>query len=384
MKKSPAMSYLTRTKWIIVLFIVLFLVVFGRTVKSPSLTKTAIVLGVGIDFDDQTRLFEVTTQSALMTSSSGDSAETTYATFTAKGETISAALEDISLKMGLMVSLAHCEVVFLSKEALKLDRLQLFYPLTGKYALREQTNIVTGDKSPRETLAVRIGTTISAPFFLHSALNNMEGADGMIRTSVKDLLARSLSRSKATAIPYITSKEMQDQPQGPDEELKGNFEFDLTKAMVFNDKDSAVLDEDLSEILALYLSTEAYGSINHTAQSGESVEFHILDKEIKTSAKGRTISASIKLTVDLLDVQFFESDKVLTAADEEIKNAAKMLENELKERMLTLFELSKQTNIDFLGLQAKAYQSVGRKLEEDCLDTLNFIPSVKIEVKEAA
>lgn len=39
------------------------------------------------------------------------------------------------------------------------------------YALPEQTIIVTGDKSPSEMLSLRIGTTISSPFFYSKRLS---------------------------------------------------------------------------------------------------------------------------------------------------------------------------------------------------------------------
>lgn len=383
---SKLYSYMLRTKWIILLAAILFLIIFGRTVNSPALTKSAIVLGVGIDFDEEAKEFIVSTQSAIMaTSSSSDSGATTsYVTYTCKGKTISSALDDISTKMGLIVSLAHCEVLFVSKSVLKLDRLQLIYPLTGMYALREQAVVLSGNKTPKEFLALRVGTTISTPFYLQTALSNMEGTDGMIRTTVKDLLARSLSRSKSTVIPYLSAEKMKDQPLDQQGEQKDNYEFDLSRTLAFNYTDTYVIEDDLSEILALYLSTTTFGALNYTSETGESVDFRLLDKDVKTYAKGRHVTVEIKLTADLLDVQFFDTDKVLTGADKPIKDAAKALSVKLENRLTKLYEKSKELNIDFLGLQAKVYQSVGRDLEEDCLSTISFMPKVEIEVKEAA
>ena len=224
MRKFKPIPYITRTKWLVLLLVVLTLIIFGRTVNSPELTKTAIVLGAGIDYSEQDREFIVTTQSVLMASSSSEGGgQTQYDTFTATGETIAAALDDISRKMGLTISLAHCNVLFVSKSVLKLDQTQLMYPLTGMYSLPEHAILVTGDRSPREMLAVRIGTTVSAPYFLQLAFANKEGTNGMIRTNIKDFLVRTLSRSGAAAIPYITAKEMGDQPLEQQGESKDNY-----------------------------------------------------------------------------------------------------------------------------------------------------------------
>ncbi len=383
MKKIKITSYVLRTKWAIILAAIILLIVFGRTVNSPALTKTAIVVGIGVDFDESKREFTVTTQSVHMLSSAGESGSQRYETFTATGRTISSALDDISQKMGLIVSLAHCEVLFLSQSALKEDHLQIIYPLNSMYALREQAIIVTGSKSPRDMLAMRVGTTTSSPYFLQTAIVNNEGTDGLIKTSAKDLLARSLSRSEATAIPYIVPVEMQDQPIDQQGEIKDNFEFDLSRVLVFDHDSAKVLEGELSEILSIYLSETTYGSLNYTSEEG-SFEFRILKKDVKTTAKGRKVEAKLKLSVDLLDVQFISDDDILSGADSLIKKAAKELGAELTARMKKLHEISLECGIDFLGLQAKAYQSVGRSLEKDCLATLTFLPEVTLEVKEAA
>lgn len=384
-RKINIPSYLMRTKWFILALVILVLIIFGRTVNSPELTKTAIVLGAGIDYSEQDKEFIVTTQSVLMASSSSEGAGlTSYDTFTSSGKTIAEALDDISRKMGLVVSFAHCNVLFMSQSVLKLDHMQLIYPLTGMYALPEHAIIVTGEKSPREMLAVQIGTTTSAPYFLQLALTTKEGTNGMIRTNVKDFLARSLSRSKATAIPYITLKEMPDQPITSDGEGKDFYEFDMSSVLVFNHDDCKVLNDDHSEMLSLYLTKSTFGALDYHSENGETVEFRLLNKNVETKANGRKVTADLVFAVELLDVQFIDTDKVLTGADKQIREAAQKLAKELENTMKELFELSKELNIDFLGLQAKVYQSVGRKLEEDCLNTIEFTPHVTLEVKETA
>lgn len=385
MRKLNIPSYLMRTKWFILLLAVLTLVIFGRTVNSPELTKTAVVLGAGLDYSEEDGEFIVTAQSVLMASSSSEGAGlTAYDTFTSTGKTIAEALDDISRKMGLTVSLAHCNVLIVSKNVLKLDHMQLIYPLMGMYSLPENAILVTGEKSPRELLSTQIGTTKSATYFLQLALTNKEGTNGMIRTNVKDFLARSLSRSKATVIPYITMKEMPDQPITSDGEQKENFEFDLSDTLVFNHDKSEILKGIQAETLSLYLAKSTIGALDYESDRGERVEFRILNKSVKSKASGRKISAEMELVVELLDVQFIDTDKVLTGADAQIREAANALAKKLEGTLRELFEISKQWNIDFLGLQAKAYQSVGRTLEEDCLGTLSFEPKVTLKVKETA
>ena len=382
MKKLNVPSYLLRTKWFVFFLIAVFLIIFGRMVETPSLSKSAVVLGLGIDYDESTTLFEVSTQAVLVGSSSGDTTQTSYVCPSAKGNTIAGALDVIARKTGLIVSLSHCNVVFLSTSAFKLDHMQLIYPLTGMYALPEQTIIVTGDKSPSEMLSLRIGTTIRSPFFLQQALVNEEGSDGMIRTTAKDFLARSLSRSKANVIPYIIAKKAT-----PPLTEAGNeddvYDLDISRAVAFDNENYCIIENEYAEILALYHSHDVTGTLNYTSKDGGTIEFKILKKSVKIKAHGRKVVAEIKLSADLADVQKIPTDEVVNTDNAIVKQYAAALAKDIEKRLFELYELSVSKNIDFLSLQSKAYQSVGRSLEKDCLATLSFEPKVSITVKEA-
>ena len=311
MKKLAVSSYVARTKWAVILIIAIILVVFGRTVETPSLIKSAIVLGIGIDYDKESGEFDVSAQSVLVGIAGGQDAQATYAMYNAQGKTIADALDNISRKMGLIVSLAHCNVLFVSPAVLKLDHLQLIYPLTGMYALPEQAILVSGKHAPKEIMALRLGTTLSSPFFLQQALTNEEGSDGMIRTTVKDFAARSLSRSESNAIPYIIATKMENSPMTEQSEGGDTYEMDLSRALVFNHEKFKIIEGEPSELLALFSSRDIVGTLNYTADDGGSMEFKILGKKIRIKAKGKSIFADMELSVDLSDVQHVNTNKVL-------------------------------------------------------------------------
>lgn len=384
MKKLAVSSYVARTKWAVILIIAIILVVFGRTVETPSLIKSAIVLGIGIDYDKESGDFDVSAQSVLVGIAGGQDAQATYAMYNAQGKTIADALDNISRKMGLIVSLAHCNVLFVSPAVLKLDHLQLIYPLTGMYALPEQAILVSGKHAPKEIMALRLGTTLSSPFFLQQALTNEEGSDGMIRTTVKDFAARSLSRSESNAIPYIIATKMENPPMTEQGGGGDTYEMDLSRALVFNHEKFKIIEGEPSELLALFSSRDIVGTLNYTADDGGSMEFKILGKKIRIKAKGKSIFADMELSVDLSDVQHVNTNKVLSSADEIVKRYANLLAKQFEKQLTELFETSKQCGIDFLNLQDKAYQSVGRTLPENCLDELQFSAKVTIKVQENA
>lgn len=382
MKKATISSYLLRTKWFVFVMIAVLLTIFGRTVETPSLTKSAIVLGIGIDYSSQNAEFEVSTQSVLVGSSSGENTSSSYITFTSSGKTIAGAMDSISRKMGLIVSLAHCNVVVFSQEALTLDHLELIYPLTGMYALPVQTIIVSCKDNPKDLLSLRVGTTISSPFFLQQALINEEGSDGMLRTTAKEMLARSLSKSQSNAIPYIEATKMSSPPLTEQGDVKDAYELNFEKSLVFNHEKCDLIESGYSEILAIYLSHDVVGTLNYTSDDGESIEFKVLKKNVSIKADGTNVSATIELTADVSDVQHLKSDEILTSADEIVIRFADNLAKRCEQQLLDLFEISKQSGIDFLYLQEKAYQSQGRKYRDDCLNDISFTPNVSISVRE--
>lgn len=384
MKRLNITSYIQRTKWLVVVLVTIVLVTFGRLIKPPSLISTAIVIGIGVDFMEDSQEFEVTSQTVMVGASSGDTSQTTYNTYTGKGKTIAGALDDISRKMGLNISLSHCNILFVSQSALKLDHIQLLHPLIGMYELPEQAIMVSGNKSPREMIAVRMGTTTSSPYFLQSALINLEGSNGMIRTTAKDFLARSLSRSESAVIPYITAQKLEDQPMTGQETLKDNYEFDFTNSLAVSHTDSKIIEKEMAEILAIYFSKNVSGIINYTAENGETVEFKLLKKDLNVKAEDRNVTAKLEVSVDLLDIQHVDENDIFTNAHDTVIKYANELAKKIQNLLGEMFELSKEIDIDFLNLQAKAYQSVGRDLEEDCLATLTYTPSVKLTVEEAS
>lgn len=186
----------------------------------------------------------------------------------------------------------------------------------------------------------------------------------MIRTTSKDFLARSLSRSEANAVPYIKVQKAQSPPISQQGDDKNTYELLIGDALVFNHDKFAVIDKEHAEALALFLGHDVTGTFNYTDENGGSMEFKVLKKDVKLRANGRNVKAEIALSVDLSDVQNVNTNEVLSSADDIVKRYAQKLANDIKAKFEYLYEFSKKENIDFLNLQAKAYQSVGRTLEK--------------------
>ncbi|MBR7163106.1 MAG: hypothetical protein IKD35_03940, partial [Clostridia bacterium] len=124
-------------KWLVILISAIILTILGKVIDNKSLTQSGIVVGLGIDYQQDE--YEVTVQTVSVSGSAGtDKSASKYLTYSAKGATLTDAINSISEKLGLIVSLSHCNLVIMSRNALTLNPVRTFSALTKPLALPEQ------------------------------------------------------------------------------------------------------------------------------------------------------------------------------------------------------------------------------------------------------
>lgn len=370
-----------RTKWLVLLVAVVVLIFFGRTSDIKSLTQSALVIGLGIERTEST--FTVSTLSVIVSGGSGGDNQQNYAVYSAEGATISEGLDRISQKMGLMVSLSHCNVVVLSPSVFDTDHALLFDPLISAYSLPEQAAVTSTEQPPSDVLAARIGTTVASTYFVQATLLQNLGGDGIALVTVKDFLAHSLSRSASMNIPLIDIKEMEHQPESQQGESSGNYEFFMNRNLVVHGGDYFVLEEDLAQVTTMLVrKNDVLGRLSVTLPDGEAVEFRVLDVSPKTEADGMNVTATLEVSVSFLEAQNTSGGKI-TPSDDLVKRAAEQAANDLRERLYECHALSLEKDADFLQLQNAVYKKAGYTLPENCLGDIGFSCSVSVTVKEA-
>lgn len=370
-----------RTKWLVVLVAVVALIFFGRTSDNKALTQSALVIGLGIERTESA--FNVSTLSVIVSGGSGGDNQQNYAVYSSEGATISEGLDHISQKMGLIVSLSHCNVVVLSPSVFDTDHALLFDPLISAYSLPEQAAVTSTEQPPSDILAARVGTTVASTYFVQASLLQNLGGDGIALVTVKDFLAHSLSRSASMNIPLIDMKEMEHQPESQQGESSGNYEFFMNRNLVVHGGDYFVLEEDLAQVTTMLVrKNDVLGRLSVTLPGGEAVEFRVLDVSPKTEADGMNVTASLEVSVSFLEAQNTSGGKI-TPSDDLVKRAAEQAANDLRKRLYECHALSLEKDADFLQLQNAVYKNAGYTLPENCLGDIGFSCSVSVTVKEA-
>lgn len=370
-----------RTKWLVMLTVIIALVFFGRVTDIKSLTQSALVIGLGIEKTGDS--FAVSTLSVVVSGSAGGDNAQNYIVYSAEGATISEGLDAIAQKMGLLVSLSHCNVLVLSPSVFSVDHAQLFDPLISSYSLPEQAAVTATEGAPSDVLAARMGTTVASAYLVQAALLQNLGGDGLTLVTVKDFLADSLSRSGSVNIPLVDVKDSEHQPEGQQEGSGGTAELVMNRNLVVNGGDCFVLEEDLAQAATMLVRKKVFGRLSPVLPGGEAVEFRVLDVAPKLAAEGMTVRAELEVSVSFLEAQNSTESGKITPSSAVVKAAAEQAAKDLEERIYACHALSLAHGADFLHLQNEVYKKAGYTLPEDCLDGINFSCSVKVTVKEA-
>ena len=368
-----------RTKWLVALIAAAILLFFGRVTNIRPLSQSALVIGVGIDLADDG--FDVSALSVVVSGGDGSTASETYVVTSAQGATVSEALDKISQKMGLLVSLSHCNVLVLSPRAFSVDHVRLLLPLVSSFSLPEQAAVTATESKPSDVLAARTATDASAFFVQASLLQNL-GGDGIALVTVKDFLAASLSRSGSVNIPVIDIREPEHQPSGQSGggEVK---ELVMGRNLVVHGGETFFLEEDLAQAATMLVRDKVKGRLSVTLRDGTAVELRVIDASPSLSADGMSVHASLSVTASFLEVQHAAGSSPVTPSDDIVRAAADQAARDLESRLLACHALSLEHSADFLGLENEVYKHIGYTLPQNCLADIAFSCSVTVTVKES-
>lgn len=368
-----------RTKWLVALIAAAVLLFFGRVTNIRPLSQSALVIGVGIDLADDG--FDVSALSVVVSGGDGAAASETYVVTTAQGATVSEALDKISQKIGLLVSLSHCNVLVLSPRAFSVDHVRLLLPLVSSFSLPEQAAVTATESKPSDVLAARTATDASAFFVQASLLQNL-GGDGIALVTVKDFLASSLSRSGSVNIPVIDIREPEHQPSGQSGggEVK---ELVMGRNLVVHGGETFFLEEDLAQVATMLVRDKVKGRLSVTLRDGTAVELRVIDASPSLSADGMSVHASLSVTASFLEVQHAAGSSPVTPSDDIVRAAADQAARDLESRLLACHALSLEHSADFLGLENEVYKYIGYTLPQNCLADIAFSCSATVTVKES-
>lgn len=196
-------------RYYLLLVVALLFLFFSGDFGLTDVQKTAIVMAVGVDREEET--FIVTSQIAIPQSSKqGKASETVQ--IVSRGKTIAAAFEDINAKTGWYPKLVFCRLILLGEKAVEqnvFDALDFF--LLDEY-MSDNCLLATCDGTAKDMLNITALVDPSGSVAIQKVLSTHAQRVGtVLPTTLREFAVGYFSDSKSSYLPLLKTRPQQEQ-----------------------------------------------------------------------------------------------------------------------------------------------------------------------------
>lgn len=368
------------------------MIFYVRTIPQISLSERAIVIGLGIDFDEE-KGYTMTAQ-IINTIKQGPTggASDSYGIVEATADTMAVALGMIAEKTGLNVSLSQCNVLILGKSLLETDVFPNINYLLQIFQIPEQSVLAATDTAAGELLRAKPVLAPMSSFYLQQTLTTMNENEGVLNTDVKDFSGVYLADNGAPSIAMITKRELPPADVGGQTAESSSdkyYEFDYGKCVVFSKgKTPFILDNEDTESVNFILRKLKQGG--ETVKVGDYVyTVALTSKKYKSKAKfenGRlNYSGELKIKYYISEVKNMGVyNSVEDIPDGTIAEIEKEIKRQIENRIRNTYEKTAAQGFDVFGVYGAAYSAEGVKwknaAEGNYFDLIDFNIAAEIKV----
>lgn len=377
----------------------LFLIIIGRTIAISSLTDNAIVIAVGIDLKTQGK-YEVTVHVVNPTGSSpesggGGASAQKYVNYTATGSTLAGALSTLHESIGLVVSLSHCNVVLISKDALQKGINEEIQNMVDAWYLPLDAVVIATENKPIEVLSTTTPLVKSTGEYLRTICVESASFSNLTRLKIKDYISDYYSKAQVSTTMLLKMKEMppasvgsnSGSSSGSGSSSTKQYEFDLRDNFVFGAaiKESMVLQRDYAQCLNFLRNKADSGTIDVELSDGGIANFEIISAKGNLRATGpNSVNFKTKIVV-VLRAYFKKGEPVslLKLSLEEREELRRLTQDKICLSTKNAFFLSQAHDADFFHIEDEMYRTYGYKWEKssDFLKSLDATFETKVQLK---
>ena len=374
------MQKLFKFKSFILVVFVVVCTFLGRTISTFSISERNLVCMVGIDYDGVN--YVVTAQ--IVSPSSGGASESssadTFATVTDKATTVSEALNNIGSKTGHVLSLAHCNIVMLSKVALLHGPDSYLVNLTTSWLLPLNAVLVATDDAPESIMKLRVPTADVMTFYLQSRL--LTEKRGLVtKTHINTFLTDYSSKSETVLVPVCRPIELSDDSILSSSKGNGKYVAPDLKSNFAVTKGGSIVTLDENAVGAVNLMRKQISEANLSIVYDDyKIEYQIVKSKTKMKYENNKVSAKLSADVAIKEIESVNFSEYLLS--KEFKETfTKKLKQELENKLSDAFNLSKSSGSDFLMIKNLVWQSEGLSADlSHVLDSTQFKPEVEISL----
>lgn len=392
------------------IFLALFIFYFTGDFTIINIEKTALIVALGIDADNNDT-FTVTAQIAVPTASDKGGGNN-ESVIVSSGETLYEAVERIGTQTGWYPKLSFCKVIILGEGALQTNTLNFIDFFIRSYKVEDSALLCATEGTAKEILLSKSPLDNVSSFALIKILTrDSTSANSVYPSTIKDFTSGYYSRSRFGFMPYVKIIKTQDKQDesgssasassglsGSSSGSGGNSDksssdgtvvFDATALITF---DKGMKTGILDRYQTLFYSLldkdtkEAYFKVDSVDDDGNDGVFLIAITSSKCKKKlifdGKYFK--YKITLDLI-LKIVDTDDNQTIST--ISNLGKLndktleaVEKHVSKTLESLFLTAKTTSTDCLNLKNELYRFFPKKYDEYYAKIINdVLPEVTVK-----
>ena len=369
--------HLKKLKFLILALVLLSLLFFSNDFGLIDIEKEAIITAIAVDYDD-TNAYQVTAQIAVP-EASNTTTENTKAQITGKGTTIGSAIKNTGDISGWFPQLAFCNLIIIGSQVANDNIINVLDYFAKTLRLQDSAQLILANGDAKDLLKKTTPLDNISSFAIQKILFKNPGFDTDVATNdIKSFCAGYYSPAKSSFMPIIkllteenspeqngkTNQESQGSSKENGQGEKGKNFFDAsTTALFYNGVKVGELDKDLTHIYNILWRKVKGTTIPISYPQNNGMENYLLKvlrctPKIKTTANIEKIvvEVNVNLYCKILDHNSADHDASLYNNKPLPYKLVQTGEELLKSHVLELFEVSRQTNCDFMNINDKLYR----------------------------
>lgn len=397
------LSQLFKTPMLLVFLIICLIFAIPAVGQTAEINRYSIATVLGIDFDDETD--EVLVSLLTFTPVAEQTFTENYKVVTAKGRSVSEALDFAGLNIGREIGLSHTKLVVLNKGLLDKDvSLYLDYLARNKF-LGSETRLVVAESSTKDVLEAVQKLDSESSIKLSEVLSFNEDYIYASEASFQSFFKGMFGPTKVSLVPMISlrgeneglavsgeatsSEDSNTDPNEGTKEIENNG-----KTVVFKDGKLNTILEGLDiKKINLINGNFSTGSVVLEHFSDENFDdakltFEILDKDIRSKVIFQNnipiILMNGNCTVSLSEVQtkdgVVKKNVEFTGISDSVKNALEIKFKELISQGIEIMRDHKIDVIDFYTLMSNSNHKAFEKFLSTLEDKDDYLNSIVFKI----
>lgn len=347
-----------KSKWILLVVVVVAVAALDGLSSNINLLDRAIVVGMGIDYVDGE--LSLSAQAIIPKNSSSASQGNDFVVYSARGETVQEAVENLSYSVGLKASFAHTNVIVLGESFLKSGRTDVIEFLVSGDLVTDNTLLVAGAGDAKDILAVSMPINEVASYHLTEILQSNRKEAGQNPSTLKDYFEDIYKVGETACLPLVFLRESEFGLLGEKAGGEKTKLLDVSHVVVTN-REGYLVRLGRRQSAALSYTTQKLnaGSISYTGDDGYIKEAVILRTDCKKRALSeREVEIKLDFSVRPAEKYFVSRDGSAGGISE---SEQEQIRAEIVSAVADCFEVCKYYYADVFHLGEELYRMYGEE-----------------------